>query len=819
MRATRCLVIPALLVLGLGAAMPAARAEWPHDPLTNVPLCTADGSQGELAIVSDGAGGAIAAWQDYRSGGLDIYAQRVLASGEPDPAWPVNGLAVCTAGGSQQLPVVAADGAGGAIVAWFDYRNGNDDIYAQHVLASGEPDPSWPANGLAVCTTVGTQQLPVIAPDGAGGAVVVWNDYRSGGIDIYAQRVLASGVVDPAWPVNGLAVCTATATQRDAVAVSDGAGGAVLAWQDYRNGTYPDVYAQHVLASGAGDPAWPADGLAVCTAASVQTNQNLVPDGAGGAIVTWCDYRSDSYYNVCAQHVRATGAVDPAWPVNGLFLCPSTYSQTAPLPAPDGSGGAIVAWQDTRSGFAGDIYAQHVLASGVVDPAWPTDALALCTAVNPQFASAIVPDGGAGAIAIWADYRSGVGDIYAQHVLATGTVDGAWPADGRAVCIAAGAQQNPVAVTDGAGGIVAAWEDLRLSMYSDVYAQRVERFGRLGNPEPAIVTVADVLNDQGGRVAVEWTASYLDAAPSYEIAQYSIWRRVPTAVATAALEAGARLLTPDATTPAAADRLVRVLPQGDQTLYWEYVATQPARAFPGYSYLTTTTCDSLPESNPYTSFMVLAEMAGGIPYWASAPDSGYSVDGLAPATPQSFEGVYAAGVATLRWDANTEDDLAGYRLHRGHSESFVPDPDNLVAELAGTSYVDDAGAPCWYKLAAVDVHGNAGGYATLLPDGTVAVPGTGLPRELALAPPDPNPARGASALRFALPRDARVSLTVHDAAGRLVRRLVDGPVAAGERAVIWDGRDEAGAVVPGGLYFCRLEAEGRVLTARLAALR
>jgi len=37
--------------------------------------------------------------------------------------------------------------------------------------------------------------------------------------------------------------------------------------------------------------------------------------------------------------------------------------------------------------------------------------------------------------------------------------------------------------------------------------------------------------------------------------------------------------------------------------------------------------------------------------------------------------------------------------------------------------------------------------------------------------------------------------------------------------VVWDGRDEAGRAVPGGMYFVRCEVEGRTFTRRIAALR
>jgi hypothetical protein len=97
--------------------------------------------------------------------------------------------------------------------------------------------PNAPTTNLPVSTAAGGQYLPAAVSDGAGGAIVAWYDDRSGSsFDIYAQHVLATGVVDPAWPANGRAVCTAVGDQVGPVIASDGSGGAIIAWGDYRSG-------------------------------------------------------------------------------------------------------------------------------------------------------------------------------------------------------------------------------------------------------------------------------------------------------------------------------------------------------------------------------------------------------------------------------------------------------------------------------------------------------------------------------------------------------------------------------------------------------
>ena len=163
--------------------------------------------------------------------------------------------------------------------------------------------------------------------------------------------------------------------------------------------------------------------------------------------------------------------------------------------------------------------------------------------------------------------------------------------------------------------------------------------------------------------------------------------------------------------------------------YWEYLGSQSAVHYiPGYAYLAATTGDSVGSYNPKTAFMVVARNTAGTMYWLSAPASGYSVDNLGPAAPGPFSGQYASGAARLHWNPNLEPDLAGYRLYRGTTADFVPSPGTQIAALTDTGYVDPAGSVYYYKLSAIDRHGNESGFSVVLPSGTVGV-GDGAPEK------------------------------------------------------------------------------------------
>jgi uncharacterized delta-60 repeat protein len=83
----------------------------------------------------------------------------------------------------------------------------------------------------------------------------------------------------------------------------------------------------------------------------------------------------------------------------------------------------------------------------------------------------------------------------------------------------------------------------------------------------------------------------------------------------------------------------------------------------------------------------------------------------------------------------------------------------------------------------------------------------------------PNPLAGQSTITFAVPRDEFVELRIYDVAGRLVRRLAEEQLPAGQHARAWDGKDDAGRRVAAGVYFCRLHAGESVQKKSLLVLK
>jgi hypothetical protein len=88
-----------------------------------------------------------------------------------------------------------------------------------------------------------------------------------------------------------------------------------------------------------------------------------------------------------------------------------------------------------------------------------------------------------------------------------------------------------------------------------------------------------------------------------------------------------------------------------------------------------------------------------------------------------------------------------------------------------------------------------------------------------LLAPHPNPFNPSVTIPFRLPAPQRVRLLLHDVAGRRVALLADREFPAGEHALLWDGRDEAGHPAGSGVYFVRLEAAGVSESQKLVLLR
>lgn len=800
-------ILPLTFVVLNLISLPTAHAEWQLD---GNPVVLASANASIWSTIPDGASGVIVAFDDSRSGNTDIYVQRIDANGVP--VWTVDGVLLCAAINTQSNPVLVSDGAGGAIVAWEDARVGNNDIYARRINSAGVPQ--WAGNGVALCVAANGQYVPTIVSDGAGGAIVAWMDLRGGaGFDIYARRINSAGT--PQWGADGVAVCTATSGQVSPMIATDGSSGAIIAWGDSR-GADSDIYAQRL--NSAGTPVWLANGVAICAAGDSQFESRVVVDGAGGAIIAWWDRRTGANYDIYAQRVNATGTSQ--WQLNGVPVCIAAGDQNAPSMTSDNAGGAILTWSDLRSTDL-DIYAQRLSGAGTA--LWVFDGVVVCAASGDQDTPRIAPDGSSGAIVAWNDPRFAVKDIYARRILSSGQP--IWTFDGSPLSNAAGSQQTALVAADGVGGAIVAWNDSRAGG-TQIFAQRAEpRYGTWGRPEPTIVSATDNPNDQGGSVVLRWIASEHDRFYYPGISHYSVWRTTD-AFATIALASNATVVTdPAEIGEDFAGTAIWEEPTAAGPLYWEWVANQSAFYSQSYSYLTPTRADSIAGVPATHHFKVISHEAS-FPQtraWESGTVSGNSYDNLAPPPPIELVGSPTAWDITLTWTSGGfVDDFDHYAIYRSNNPSPQPVPLNLIGASSEILFVDEnvPGGPLYYIVTAFDTHGNQSARSNVWsPSGTTPVGDAPSIRKLTVLGNVPNPFNSTTTLRIGLPKASEVEIEVFDVAGRSVRIERGAVLTAGWREISFDARDAAGQALPSGVYFYRVKAAGETVTRKMVITR
>jgi hypothetical protein len=413
--------------------------------------------------------------------------------------WVRDGTPVCVSTWESLRPHIVSDGSGGAIIVWLDKRNENSDIYAQRINAEG--DAVWRANGVPICTAIGRKSDLHFVPDGAGGAIIVWNDRRVEW-DMFAQRVRSNGEI--AWQLDGVPVCMADDEQKYLSIVSDGSGGAIMGWVDLRFGWDEFcVYVQRI--DSAGNVLWDREGVQLLRGTLYADMPVLASDGEGGAIVTWG--RADKgWVTLYSQRVNEFG--DAVWEED-VLLSAAQEHRSATWTVPDGSGGAISVWWDRRI-TGRDIYAQRIDGSGKI--LWKKFDAVVCAEPKHQMFPRIIPDGGGGATVAWHDARNGNWDIYAQRLDRKGKMR--WEQEGIPVCTAAGHQRFPRIVGDGRGGAVVMWDDERNGSDNiDIYAQWIGGSGRhvwRTDGEPVITAPgdqisSDAVSDGTGGLIFTWT--------------------------------------------------------------------------------------------------------------------------------------------------------------------------------------------------------------------------------------------------------------------------------------------------------------------------
>ena len=327
----------------------------------------------EIVMEPDGHGGVIVAWRgtatDPQTGAPDYRIQAQRLDANLVPRWSTNGVAVAGGPTFRSTPRITTDGLGGAIVAWLDLRNGDRDIYANHVTADGRI--GWNPNGIAVSTLVGDQEEHAIASDGAGGAIIVFETpSATTSTDVEYCRLRSDGT----FVYSGLRPERSDRpSQGFPFVVGDGSGGAFVCWVEYDALTVNSsrVFVQSVDASGR--PRWPSPKLGVTFPETTDQHPlGLVADSAGGVVVAFAKYFADfQTSDLYVQRFDANGLA--LWGAWGLAVERTAATSTDPMiGADDDRKSFFVSWVSPGSypDRPDERYVQRVDRNGFLgDPA------------------------------------------------------------------------------------------------------------------------------------------------------------------------------------------------------------------------------------------------------------------------------------------------------------------------------------------------------------------------------------------------------------------------------------------------------------------
>ena len=162
--------------------------------------------------------------------------------------------------------------------------------------------------------------------------------------------------------------------------------------------------------------------------------------------------------------------------------------------APGNDGEAIFVWSDTRYGMR-NIFAHKVNGNG--DLLWGEDGAVVTDLPGRQEDPVAITDGNGGVFVAWVDYRfDEQGDIFFQHLDNNGSIG--LDAGGVALAQVAGKQISINMCTDSLGGVFVTWQDKRGGVHDDIYGTHISADYTVMAPGSG-VPIVDATGDQNSK--------------------------------------------------------------------------------------------------------------------------------------------------------------------------------------------------------------------------------------------------------------------------------------------------------------------------------
>jgi MYXO-CTERM domain-containing protein len=411
---------------------------------------------------------------------------------------PLVTVNVSTATGTQQYPSIAHEGTGSNnYVVWEDMRTDpTGDIYGTGLdSTSGALVPGGRSIGVR---SDSSQQEPRVEFRASTWYFAVWEDDRSGNLDIYGNRIQGGLTQDGS---SGFAVATGTLPQRWPDLACMSTAECLVVWAEGDNASPLDVLGRTVK-----NDTQPQSVFRVSRSANGQQRPSVAFNGTD-FLAVWADSRNDltSAADIFGTRISTAGVV---LDTNGIAISDEPAAQTWPDVACDGTY-CLVAWSDGRNtSTESDIYGARVNKAGVVQDA---SGIPISTAVLNQHYPAVAW-GSTHYMVVWQDNRASsfATDIYGTRVMPSGTVN---ESAGLGISTASTSQDFPDVAFDGANFLIV-WRDGR-NYGNDIYGARVvQSTGQL------------VSGDSAGKVVYAGSADAYAPAVAFDKTNYLVaWTR------------------------------------------------------------------------------------------------------------------------------------------------------------------------------------------------------------------------------------------------------------------------------------------------------
>ena len=238
---------------------------------------------------------------------------------------------------------------------------------------------------------------------------------------------------------------------------------------------------------------------------------------------------------------------------------------------------------------------------------------------------------------------------------------------------------------------------------------------------------------------------------------------------------------------------------------WTNIASSPAYGADSYQVEARTLADSTSISDALTEYRVIAAMQEGN-FVSIDTATGYSVDNIAPETPESFSGVYGENNAVLSWNPSDANDLSHYNIYRN---------DTLKSTTTETSFSDEITEDTEYKVSAVDIHENESDMsASILVSKPMNIIDNLIPTKYELMTAYPNPFNPITNITYGLPEYTNIQIVIFDLSGKQIASLINEFQSPGYHSINWNADSH-----PSGMYFVNMITSEYISTQKLMLVK